>query len=109
MCAKYMATVTFIAICIIVNMALNKHIQNIFAAAVCSATLTAVLYQIIGFLVVGSIDPCFIVAFAARWVIAFFISFALGLLVTLQYARCKKNEKFGKIYEVWNKYFMLAG
>ena len=57
----------------------HKKIKNYFLASLLAAIISSTLYQLIGFIILGYLDPFYIIAFAGGFVIAFLIALLIGI------------------------------
>lgn len=82
--------IPFIIFCILsftVAFLFHKKVKNYFLACVFSSMTSSVLYQIIGILVVGYLDPFFPIAFVVSLLVAFILSAIAG--IPIRYRRWK--------------------
>ena len=72
--------IIFIAIALTTSLACHFQIKNYGKAVSCSAVISAVLFQIVAYIVLGYLDPFFIIAFVITGGIAALISAVIGAL-----------------------------
>jgi len=76
---------------VVVSCIFYKKYRNYFFACILSGIVSSFLFQIIGFLIVGHLDPFFLVAFLKITIIAFAISIVVG--IAFFYKRIKSSGK----------------
>ena len=74
----------------IVASLIHAKLKKFFLACLLSSILISVVYQLIGILVLGYLDPFFMIAFINTTIIAFIISIISG--IPFAYMRRKKKR-----------------
>ena len=80
----------FLAITISCSCLIHGYCKRYFTAAILSGFFSTVLFQAIGYLVLGYLDPFFIIALVGGWIASFVISLFVGSLFL---AVRKRREK----------------
>jgi len=74
-----MNILVFVTLSILSSAACHYFFKTYIVAAVLSAFIASISFQIFAYAVVGYLDPFFIVALLVGWLISFFISLLVGL------------------------------
>jgi hypothetical protein len=74
-----LAMAAFIALVVATSLAAHALLRSYLVAAAVAASSAAVLFQLVGVIVQGYLDPFFLVALAITWVLAFGGALVLGL------------------------------
>ena len=69
----------FIIIGFIVSFYLHRRLKKFVLACLLSSIITSVTYQLIGIVVLGYLDPFFMIAFMNTTIIAFIIAVIVGI------------------------------
>jgi hypothetical protein len=70
----------------------NYRLKNLLLSATLSAILVSILFQVIGFLVLGYLDPFFFIAFVNTLIISFIISILVGVPFVFLRKKAKTNR-----------------
>jgi hypothetical protein len=89
MAKSVLPIIVFFIIAIIISYLVHKKIKNYLLACVMAGILSSVIYQIIGFIVIGYLDPFYLMAFYFGTVIAFFTAMLIGFPIK------KKRDQVG--------------
>jgi hypothetical protein len=86
--------IIFISISLIIAFLMHKKVKPIFLACVVSSIISSVIYQALGFVVIGYLDPFIIPAFLKSLA----VSFVIAVIVSIQFAytRFKVEKKMNK-------------
>ena len=71
----------------------HYKIERFLFSSILAALVVSVLFQIVGFFVIGYLDPFFLIAFASTLALSFIISILVGL--PFVYFRNKAKDKNG--------------
>jgi hypothetical protein len=74
----------FIIICVIVSVFAPKRLNNLVLASVIAGVGSAILFQVLGIIVMGYLDPFFIIAFMVSAPVAFVIALFVGGILNLK-------------------------
>ncbi len=74
-----MNILVFVTLSILSSAACHYFFKTYIIAAVLSAFVVSISFQVFAYAVVGYLDPFFIVALIVGWLISFFISLLIGL------------------------------
>ena len=85
-----MPVILFCFISITISYLVHRKVQKFILACIFAAIISSVCYQILGYFVLGYLDPFFLIALSNGAVVAFFLALFTG--IPLAYKR-KKNEK----------------
>jgi len=85
---QFLPIVAFFIICIGLSIAAHKRNKDIFSASLISAAGTNIIFQMIGYFVLGYIDPFIFIALVVGSIIAFIVSLVIGIIMK----RLTKNE-----------------
>lgn len=88
---KYISLIIFVVLSLAVSYVVHKKVKNFLLACILIAVSSAIVYQVIGFFVLGYLDPFFYIALAGSAVIAFGIAVVAGL--PFAYLRFKQNRR----------------
>jgi uncharacterized membrane protein YfcA len=83
--------IIFISISFIIAFLTHKKVKQVILACVVSSIISSVIYQILGFIVVGYLDPFIIPAFLNSLGVSFII--AVIVSIPFIYARSKARKK----------------
>lgn len=75
----FIAIITFCFISIGISYLFHKKIKKYIFACLFAAIISSVIYQLIGFFVLGYLAPFFIIAFIGSTVLAFVIAMLTGI------------------------------
>lgn len=81
MIKSIMPLIIFCFISISIAYLSHKKINNFFLASLWAAIISSILYQLIGFIILGYLDPFYLIALAGGVVIAFLIALLIGIPV----------------------------
>ena len=81
MASNLISKITFLFIVVVSNCIANICLRKYLLAAVVSATVSTILFQIAGYFVVGYLDPLFLIALIVGWVAAFLVGLVVGLVI----------------------------
>ena len=81
----------FFFVAVISNCVFNVWLKSYLLAAILSASVSTILFQLIGYFVVGYLDPFWLIALVVGWAVAFLIGIIVGLLF-LHLHKKKKNS-----------------
>ena len=100
---EHIGILIFALLILISSLTFHYKIRNYLVSSVLAALTTSVLFQIIGFIVLGYIDPFFLIAF----VITLVISFMASMLVGIPFVLYRKKENINN--RVWNNMLVAEG
>jgi hypothetical protein len=80
MVKQYIPIVVFIFLTIFFAILFNKKMQSIFIATILAALTSSIVFQIIGFIITGYMDPFLPTAFVNSLPIALVISSIVGVV-----------------------------
>ncbi len=83
----FIAIITFCLISIGISYLFHKKVKKYIFACLFAAIISSLIYQLIGFLVLGYLDPFFLIAFIGGAAIAFVIAMLTGIPFV-----CKRKE-----------------
>ena len=69
--ASIMVIVVLFVIAVLFNCLLNIYLKKYFLSAIISATLSTFVFQFIGYLIMGYLDPFFLIALVGGWIAVF--------------------------------------
>jgi hypothetical protein len=87
--AQIVPIIVFAVLSITVSFFVHKKFNSLLAGSLSSSVIVVVVYQIIGFVILGYLDPFFLIASQRIFVIAFIASMLVGLII-------KKSAKKGQ-------------
>ena len=82
--------ITFLTLVIIGSCLIHRWLRIYVVAAIVNASLCTILYQILGYFIVGYLDPFWMIALVLGWILAFFMSLIIGL--PFLYVRRKRKK-----------------
>jgi hypothetical protein len=85
--------VIFTLLCIIVSILVHRNISNVLMACIISGVATSTIYQVIGVLVVGYLDPFALFALAVGVFVAFIISLIVRAVLNIVCSRSVDNDE----------------
>ena len=98
--------ITILCSCLVFGCYRANHLQTsetsgystTILLAMLSAFISTILFQVVGYLVVGYLDPFFLIALIGGWIISFIISLIIGFLFlpSEEEKRRRKSENNGK-------------
>jgi hypothetical membrane protein len=77
---NYIGIGMFLCISILTAWAIHKKIKNYLLANVCSALISSVLFQLIGIIKYGYLDPFYELALFLTFIYSFIIAMVVGLI-----------------------------
>jgi len=77
---------------IAVALCFHFKLKNLLLSSFLSALSASVLYQVIGFFVIGYLGPFFFIAFTNTLIISFFVSVIVGIPFSYFRKRAKTNS-----------------
>jgi uncharacterized membrane protein YfcA len=86
---KYISIIVFASVSLISACYFHYKIKNYLVSSVLAALAASLLFQIIGFFVLGYLDPFFLIAFVNTLLISFIVSILVG--IPFLYYRKKAN------------------
>jgi hypothetical protein len=93
---RMLGVAAFIALVIATSLAAHALLHSYLVAAAVAATSTAVLFQLVGVIVQGYLDPFFLIALAITWVLAFAGALALGPPFVISRRRRRPQPRGGQ-------------
>jgi hypothetical protein len=81
--------IVFITMALLSAILFHYIMNGFWISSILSALVASLLFQVVGYFVLGYLDPFFIIAF----VISLAVSFTISLIVGLPFAITKKNRK----------------
>ena len=85
-----MALILFCIISVDIAYLFHRKVENYIFACILAALISSVIYQLIGYFVLGFLDPFFLIALATGAGVAFLLALLTGIPVV--YNR-KRNER----------------
>ena len=76
------AIMVFCFISIVISFIFHKKIKKYVLASFLSSLVTVIIYQIVGCIILGYLDPFFLIAAIYSFIVALVISFVIGLIIT---------------------------
>jgi len=68
---EQISIIIFIALTVVVALPFHYKIERFLFASMLAALVASVLYQMVGYFVIGYLDPFFIIAFATTLAVSF--------------------------------------
>jgi hypothetical protein len=84
--------IIFIVLCVLISVFVNKKVPNGMIACTISGVTTSIIYQVIGILVVGYLDPFFMFAFIIGFVVACVLSLIVRVVLDFIRFRSTGND-----------------
>jgi len=85
-----MSILVFLVLAILSSTLSHYLLKTYVPAAVVSAFITAITFQIVSYLVDGYVDPLFIIAVVVTWLLSFGISLLIGIPFLLERRNVKQ-------------------
>ena len=86
---EYIGIIVFAILSLISALSFHYKLRNFFVSSILAAFSASLLFQIIGFFVLGYLDPFFLIAFVSTLLISFIVSMLVGM--PFLYYRKKAN------------------
>ncbi len=86
---EYIGIIVFAILSLISALSFHYKLRKFFLSSILAAFSASLLFQIIGFFVLGYLDPFFLIAFVSTLLISFFVSMLVGM--PFLYYRKKAN------------------
>ena len=83
----------FAILCILISIIVHKKITNVLIACIVVGLTTSIIYQIIGVLIIGYLDPFFMFAFVVGVVVAFVISLIVRAVLDFACSRSADDDE----------------
>ena len=94
---EFISIAVFVLLCLISAFSFHYVLKNFLISSILSALAASLLFQVIGFFVLGYLDPFFLIAFTFSLVISFPISILIGILFVYHRKKANKNKRTMKI------------
>ena len=76
---ELISIIVFLLLTLISSIFFHYKIKNIFISSILAALVTSIIFQVFGFLVLGYLDPFFLIAFIASLLISFLVAMLIGI------------------------------
>jgi hypothetical protein len=73
--------IALICLCIACGWLMHSLIHRYWVASILSAFVSTILFQVIGYFILGYLDPFFLIALTVGWFVAFIVSLIVGLVL----------------------------
>ena len=83
-----MNVIVFLIITVIAAWIFHAHLKKFFIACLLSGLVASTLYQVIGFILFGYLDPFFLIA----WIVGFIIATGISALIGIRVQTIKKRK-----------------
>ena len=76
---EQISIIVFIMMTLVIALSFHYKIERFLVSSLLAALVASILFQIVGFFVLGYLDPFFLIAFASTLALSFIISILVGL------------------------------
>ena len=82
----------FSVIVLVCSIVFHTYWKYYFQAVILSSFISAILFQVVGYFVMGYLDPFFLIALVPSWVISFVSSLIIGLPFLIIRKKIKRRK-----------------
>lgn len=90
---QFISIIVFGSLSIVTALCFHYRLRNLLLSSILSAFTVSIIFQVIGFYVLGYLDPFFIIAFVNTLIISFIISVLVGLPFVYLRKKARTNTR----------------